>query len=88
MQNKVPPELLKETTKCPNNFSCLNTAQCGDSIECKVDFADGENMLFLESNKTIPCPYRISSSSIEVCQCPIHFYLYEKINSIYGFFEV
>ena len=84
MQNNLPPELLKEATKCTHDFSCLNTGRCGDPIDCKVDSADGKNILFLKSNQIIPgpgpgpCPYRMSFATEEVCRCPIHFYLYKK----------
>ena len=79
MQNSIPPKLLKEAKKCPKNFSCLKNQQFGDPIECKVDYIDGENFLFLKSNKNIQCPYRLSFGFGMVCQCPIHFYLYNKI---------
>jgi hypothetical protein len=79
MKINVPVEVLAKTIDCPQNLSCLlNDGQCGDPNECKVDYANGENVLFLESKKAIPCPYRINFADGIICRCPTHFYLHKN----------
>ena len=72
----VPPKLLKKTIKCIHNFSCLETGQCGDLIECKVKYPIGQKALILKSYKKVTCPYRINFGQVMICQCPVYYYLY------------
>jgi len=77
----VPDEILKKTTKCPHEFSCLkysNSGHCDDHKMCEVEYADGKNVLFLETKKAPICPYRLSFAFSQVCTCPTHFEIYKQ----------
>jgi len=74
----ISDQVLQETTRCPNNFSCLFSGQCGDPDECKVQMANGKNVLFLKSKKALACPYRLPFGKAQICTCPTHFAIYKK----------
>ena len=75
MNFTVPESVLKETTKCPRNFSCLETGKPGDPDKCKVRYSDGKNVLFLFSQEATECPYRLLFGTMAICRCPTHFAL-------------
>ena len=79
MNVEDPDEVRAETTKCPNDFACLSTGQCGDRELCRLDSADGKNALFLSAEKYPFCPYRITFGDREVCTCPTHFAIHQQI---------
>ena len=74
MENKIPGSVLSETTKCLHDFSCLKTSKCGDREMCEIEYVAGENILFLASQNTMDCPYRLAFGEGHVCRCPIHYY--------------
>ncbi len=80
MKFKVPESVLKETTKCSHDFACLTTGQCCYSDECKVHTANGKNVLFLEPNEFVNCPYWTRYGSETLCTCPTHNALYRQRN--------
>jgi len=69
---EVPDAVKHETNGCPCDFACLATARCGDPEKCKVDYANGKNVLVLASNEPVSCPYRISFGYRQICTCPNH----------------
>lgn len=78
MKFLVPEEVLKKTTKCLNNFSCLSSGQCNDPA-CNIEYAAGENIIFVRSSDDAGrCPYRIAFGYGNVCRCPVHFALYQQ----------
>jgi hypothetical protein len=80
MKFKVPDQVIEETTKCQNEYSCLGKERSGDRDMCEVSYADGENVLFLKSAGKVLCPYRVSFAFSQVCTCPTHFAIYQKYN--------
>ena len=73
---KVPDSVLKETTKCHRDFSCLSSGQCCGIPQCKVETAIGGNVLSLESIGNKNCPYFVSFGGGELCICQTHNALY------------
>ena len=51
MTFSVSDNILKNTTECPEDFSCLEVCQCGNRSMCIVDYIDGLNVLFLKTKK-------------------------------------
>ncbi len=78
MKFNIATKVLKETTKCPNNFSCLLSGQAGDPVECEVQWADGNNVLLLKSKKPLTCPYRLPLGKGQICTCPTRSAIYKK----------
>jgi hypothetical protein len=81
MQYSISDEILKKTTKCGHNFSCLSTGKCGNLPKCNVEKCFDKNMLFVETRKgleRISCPYNFSygSSLGHICICPTHYVVY------------
>jgi hypothetical protein len=75
----VPEEVLKATTKCPSNFSCLNSVS-GEAVpycNCSVESFLGENLMFVmpKDKNAVSCPYMIYYGRNHICQCPTHYHL-------------
>ena len=84
MSIALPAAIRDETTKCPKAFQCLQTGRCGDPDNCRVETADGKNILFLISTAQIDCPYRICFGYGQVCTCPTHFFRYTQCRGQLG----
>ena len=74
----VSASILEETTKCEHNFSCLKTTSPLNRPACPVDYANGNNVLFLFSDKLTACPYHIPFGYGTVCTCPTRFAIYKR----------
>jgi len=79
----VSQEILDGTTKCPYAFTCLDSGKCGEREMCGVEYANGDNVLFLESKEAASCAYRVTFGFRQLCTCPTHFYIdaHQKIES-------
>ena len=76
METRVPQEVLQRTVRCRKALECLRTGQCGDAADCAVDYADGQDVLFLRSGRmNVECGYRIRFADTQVCMCPVHYAL-------------
>ena len=81
MNETVPEEVLRETTKCPSGYSCLSNGSGGptpDCYGCEVDFMVGKNLMFVKPKapKAHVCPYKMHYGSGHVCLCPVRYYLF------------
>lgn len=78
MNESVPDEVLKATTKCPSNFSCLNkvSGEAGTGCKCNVESFLGKDLLFVrpKDKNTLLCPYLMHYGSGHICQCPTHYH--------------
>lgn len=82
MNLSLPDEVLRETTKCPSNKSCLSTGQCENHNKCDVEWSPCRDVLFLKSKEQDrpECPYRVSFGTAQVCRCPIKYAVYQQNN--------
>jgi hypothetical protein len=80
MSISLHKEILDRTTKCPHAFSCLDSGKCGEREMCEVNFAGGENVLFLKWKEASSCPYRMSFGYGQICTCPTHFAIVGRYN--------
>ncbi len=83
MKFTVPDEILKKTTKCSYDFSCLTTGKCGNLIMCKVDRRFDKNMLYIKASKDtngVSCPYKYTCGTKQgyICTCPTHYAIYKQ----------
>jgi hypothetical protein len=67
----VPAEILQKATKCRNNFSCLQTGQCGDNPMCAVETAHNEDVLCVRTADWPDCPYHMEFGGARFCVCPV-----------------
>jgi len=82
MNESVPEEVLKATTKCPRNHSCLTTEPDGAVRGCRCNAKSvlGKNILFVKPEDNIyypnyyPCPYQMHYGSEHICRCPTHYH--------------
>jgi hypothetical protein len=83
----ISNEVLKKTTKCGHDYSCLTTGKCGNLLLCKIEKCFDKNMLYIKATKDsecVSCPYKFSYSSHGyICTCPTHYSIYEQ-NSKYN----
>jgi hypothetical protein len=78
MSSKIPESVMAQTTECTHKFSCLEKSNGERGTICKVDYADGKNVLFLVDRKSADCPYRMSYAERQVCRCPLGFFLHQQ----------
>jgi hypothetical protein len=74
MDKKIPPEIMDATTRCKHEFSCLENENFCDTELCRIDYINGENIIFLKSNKPHDCPYRVGFADQMICRCPVRYY--------------
>lgn len=86
MKITVPDEVLKQTNRCPNNFSCLTTGSCGNFPACSVKTSYKNLDMFTVKSKNIInislCPYELSFAREYICQCPTHAALIKELEKI------
>ncbi len=75
MSLTVPENVLMDSIRCPNNYSCLDSGQSLDRPICKVDYSLGNNLLFISPLNEDACPYRVAVGTSNICKCPTHFFL-------------
>ncbi len=85
MKIGISNEVLKKTTKCGHDFSCLTTGKCGNPPKCRIEKCFDKNMLYVKAmsdKERVSCPYRFSygNSHEHICTCPTHFVVYEQNN--------
>ncbi len=73
MKHKVSADVLNKTTKCENNFSCLETGKCGGREMCEAESIAGNCVIFLKPENYTACPYRVPFGDSQVCRCPTHY---------------
>lgn len=78
----VPAEILKQTTKCRHNYSCLETGQCGDSQMCDVETTHGEHVLCVRAADWPMCPYHLDFGGARFCVCPVRCEIHRQQGSL------
>lgn len=68
---EVPAEILRQTTKCSHNFSCLQSGQCGDNSMCEVETAHADDVLCVSNADWPKCPYHLEFGGAKFCVCPV-----------------
>ena len=81
MNDSVPDEVIKETTKCLSEFSCLTNGLDDAVPGCAVEIVLGKNLLFVKPKhkSVLRCPYLMHYGSGYLCRCPTHSYLATKL---------
>ena len=75
---EVPENIKRETTKCQQEFGCLESGYCGPEKKCEVKFVFGPNALCLKFRGSSSCLYRESFGDLPLCTCPVRYFLYTK----------
>lgn len=80
MNFTIAENVLKETTKCNKNFSCLS---CDKKCLCKVTHIVGNyDILFIETESTTICPYKIAYGDSHFCACPTRSELTKQMDKM------
>ena len=82
MKIEISDEVIKRTTKCHSNFSCLNDKEnpkCSDRLPmCPVEIKIGSDMVFVYFNYDISCVYNTPfGDNQRICHCPVRYEIYE-----------
>ena len=77
MDKEISEDIIKNTTKCINDFSCLNS---GKECLCNVEKTAGVNHLFLkdDGSKKSACLYRMGFGDSFICNCPTRNEIYRR----------
>lgn len=74
-KTEINEEILKNTTKCNKNFSCLS----GNRNElCMVEYNVKDKIHFIKCTNTKFCSYKISFGYSYVCTCPTRKEIYNR----------
>ncbi len=71
---KIDEDVLKNTTKCKKNFSCLT----GETNICRVELCVANKIHFIKCVDNLPCGYRIPFGYSYVCICPVRKELHNR----------
>jgi hypothetical protein len=86
MKINVPDDVLKQTTRCPNNLSCLTSGACGKFPACTVKTSYKNLDMFSVKSKNIIninlCPYELSFGGEYICLCPTHAALIKELEKL------
>jgi hypothetical protein len=82
MKIEISDEVIKRTTKCHVNFSCLNNEEnpeCWDDEPlCPVTREINKDLLIVEGNDNFHCNYKSLFGDDIVCSCPVRYEIYER----------
>lgn len=68
---RIPEHIKERASRCPYGHACLK--EKADYPKCRVDDADGEDILFLRDQGEVSCPYRVLFADTAICRCPVHY---------------
>lgn len=74
----VPAAILRQTTKCGHDFSCLRTGRCGDSPMCDVAAAHAEYVLCVRTEGRPACQYHVDFGGAGFCVCPVRCTIHQQ----------
>jgi hypothetical protein len=74
---KVDDSIIKKTTKCEKNLSCMSKKR---KELCRVTDKVGDKMYFVKFLNTESCSYRLSFGDLSTCTCPVRKVIYNKYN--------
>ena len=75
MNIEINEDILKNTTKCKNNFSCLNGEK---EFLCEVRSSAGYNSLIINPKSNRDCAYLNPFGSSFFCFCPTRSEIYRR----------
>lgn len=64
---KINEDILKKTTRCKKDFSCLS----GEMELCRVELCVDNKIHFIKCVSDEPCSYKIPFGYSFVCICPV-----------------
>jgi len=71
---EISEDLLKKTTRCKKDFSCLS----GERKLCRVELCVDDKIHFIKCVSNEPCGYKIPFGYSFVCICPVRKELHNR----------
>jgi hypothetical protein len=78
MAYKISDKAKKHSTKCSNNFTCLNN-DTWDTCSIERNLQGAFLVIKAKSNKS-DCPYWFSYADSYYCNCPARREIYQRYN--------
>lgn len=75
MKIEIDEKILKEATRCENNFKCLKEDK---STLCKVESCFNNELHFIKCADTFFCNYKTPLGNLSICSCPVRRELSNK----------
>ncbi len=75
MDINIREDILKRTTKCEKDFSCISSEGKG---LCEAEEPTGYQVLFIIRKSNTPCIYRTPLGTSFFCCCPTRNEIYEQ----------
>lgn len=71
---KIKNKTIKSTTKCHQNFACLENPD----IVCEVENCIQDGVCFIKHDESTNCNYKFPFGDSYFCTCPIRIEIYNK----------
>ncbi len=71
---KINEEILKNTTRCKKDYSCLS----GERSLCMIELSVDGKIHFIRCVNNEPCSYRVPFGYSFVCTCPVRKELHNR----------
>jgi hypothetical protein len=76
MDIRIDQEIIKETTECEKNFSCLTKSR-RELCEIEITLFSGK-VHFIKCKQDLECNYKIDFENESCCFCPTRKEIYNK----------
>ena len=73
----INEETIHKTTKCPSDLKCLNDKT---HLHCRPERPIKEYGIFIDTNKSNSCPYKLSFGNGTICNCPVRYEIFKRYN--------
>ena len=74
MKLKIPNKTIKATTKCHQNFACLENPD----VVCEVENCIHDGVCFVKCAESKNCNYIVPYGYSYICTCPTRIEIYNK----------
>ena len=76
---KIENHVLRKTTKCEHNFSCLSEDSPTPLCEV-IAYNTSSKVVKVKPKSDRPCPYKLALHTFRYCLCPTRVELHKQYN--------
>ena len=73
----VDDSIIRKTTQCEKNLSCMSETK---TELCKITRNVEDKVYFVKCEENESCSYRLSFGDSFICNCPVRKAIYNKYN--------
>jgi len=80
LEFKIPDEIVGKSTDCMYRHACLANDPCDEFPKCLIKYPVSENILMLQRQDMLGCPYCTDFGSGHFCSCPVRYAIFRSYN--------